>query len=88
MLAPLVGVILWKVYTLMIGTEGASWIDITLHFRYYVVIACIAALLLLIVTPITTEEGKRMIPFFPGMIVGIWIMMLVWPLIAINLSRL
>lgn len=78
MLAPIVWVIMWKIYTLMIH-QTTAWLDIIQYFWYYVIAACIAALVLLVITPITKEEGKRMIPFFPGMIVGIWLMMIIWP---------
>ncbi len=79
MVAPIVGVILRKVYTLMISATALSWLDIIQYFRYYVIVACLCALLLLFVTPITKEGEKRLIPFFPGMIVGIWVMMIGLP---------
>lgn len=81
MLAPIVGLVLWKVHMLMIGGT-ADRINIFQYFRYYVIAACVAALLLLMITPITKEEWKRLIPFFPGMIVGIWMMLLVLPLLV------
>ena len=79
MVAPVIGLILWKVYSLMVSSEMASWLQIVQYFRYYVIIACVAALLLLFITPVTTEGEKRMIPFFPGMIAGVRIMMAVRP---------
>lgn len=80
MIAPIVGVVLRKAFVLHTGVLAVSWLVIIQMFRYYVVIACLASLLLLIVTPISKEGGKRLIPFFPGMIVGMWI-------VIIGLSR-
>lgn len=79
MVAPFIGLILRKVYTMMVSAEMAWRLQIVQYFRYYVIIACIAALLLLFITPVTTEGEKRMIPFFPGMIAGVRIMMAAWP---------
>lgn len=62
----------------MVSSNAVARLDIVQYFWYYVIAACLAALLLLFITPITTEQGKRMIPFFPGMIVGVWVMMSVF----------
>ncbi len=65
MIAPVVGVVLRKAYVLIIGTTVVSWLEIIQIFRYYVIIACLASLLLLFITPISKDGGKRLIPFFP-----------------------
>lgn len=56
MLAPIVGVVLWKAHALMISSATIGWLDIVQYFWYYVIAACVAALLLLFITPITTEQ--------------------------------
>lgn len=77
MLAPIVGAVLWKVVQSSGLMDMGSWMMTVQYFRYYVIVACIASLLLLVVIPITHEWGKRMIPFFPGMILAAWIMMMI-----------
>lgn len=81
MLAPIIGVIMRKLDMIFSGGMPIDRYTIIQMFRYYVIIACVAAVLLLIITPITKEEGKRLIPFFPGMILSIWILMFAWQLI-------
>lgn len=76
MLSPIVGAVLWKVAERSGIMDTSSWMMTVQYFRYYVIAACIASLLLLIVIPITHEGWKRMIPFFPGMILAVWILML------------
>lgn len=82
MLAPLVAVVLRKSADWMnIGIDSSRF-SLIQSFRYYIIIACLSALLLLLCIPITREGGKRIVPFFPGMIVGVWAMMILWPHIA------
>ena len=84
MIAPIVGVVIWKIVSLIIWNEAvSSFFAQVQYFWYYVIASCIAALLLLIITPITREGEKRMIPFFPGMMCGVWIMMIISEIISV-----
>lgn len=85
MLAPVVGIVLRKVATMSWMYMDNWWLFIVQYFWYYVIAACVASLLLLVITPITHEGGKRLIPFFPGMIIGVWILMLVLPWLIYSL---
>lgn len=78
-LAPIVWAVLWKVVYLTGMANPWSWMMAIQSFRYYVITACVASLLLLLIIPIAKEEGKPAIPFFPGMILGLWIMMMISP---------
>lgn len=78
MLAPLVGVIIRKSVSLMTPTMSFSRFTIIQSFRYYIIIACVSAFLLLICIPVIREWGKRIVPFFPGMIMAVRIVLIIW----------
>lgn len=55
-----------------------SWIDSSMHFVYYIIVASVLWLLYAgIHKLIAPKKSVRSIPFFPGMIVALWVMM-VW----------